>query len=103
MLRFQRNIIKRRVTYKRHFIGTQKSLIDNVKTMSNELKNKKDELIQMSTDAAIDNALSIIKTTEEKTSMLKIQNIDINVNIMLGPISITLSKCCNNSETKPDI
>jgi hypothetical protein len=93
MLRYKPYKLKRQVRVnKRRFIPTQESIFKNVKTVGNELKNKKDELIQISTGAAIDNLLDIMKTTEDKIKKNGMHGIEIGAYIMIGPVGINLSK-----------
>ncbi|QKF94171.1 hypothetical protein QKU48_gp0713 [Fadolivirus algeromassiliense] len=79
-----KTISKRNITT--NFINT------NFKVLADEFKNTKDTVINTSSDATLDNTLKILKMAEDKIRNEKLNNIEINVSMMLGPISISMSK-----------
>lgn len=81
---------------------TQKDTVDffntNLKNISNELNNKKDDVLNMSSEVAMDNMLKSIKMVEERVRREKLNDIQINVSVALGPISIGMSKTISTND-----
>lgn len=77
----------------------------NYQNFQNELSKKIDDITLISTDkinesynTTIDKLIESILTVEEKSRKAKLENIDINVSINIGPINIGISKKLGNTE-----
>lgn len=75
----------------------------NYQNFQNELYKKIDDITIISTDkinesynTTIDKLIESIIMVEEKSRHAKLENIDINVSISIGPINIGISKKINN-------
>jgi hypothetical protein len=64
----------------------------NLGTLTGDLKSKTDDLLNASLTATLDNALKMLTIVENKIKSEKLNNIDINVSLMLGPVNISISK-----------
>lgn len=80
-----------KLSYKRHYSYTS-YLNDNLKVLSNEIKNKTDDIAEVTFDSTLSNVLKIVRTTENKIRIEKIDNVEINVSATIGPISVSISK-----------
>ncbi len=67
-------------------------LNENLKVLSNDLKNKTDDILDSSVDTTLYNLLKMVKLTEQKIKMEKLNHVEISASIMLGPISISINK-----------
>jgi hypothetical protein len=77
----------------------------NYQNFQNELSKKIDDTIAISSDkinesynTTIDKLIESILIVEEKSRKAKLENIDINVSINIGPINIGISKKLGNIE-----
>lgn len=82
-------IIKRYAT-DYNFFGN--NLSDNLKNIGDDLKNKKDIVLNVSSDVTLDNTLKIFKMVEEKIRKDNLDHVEINVTMALGPVSVSMSK-----------
>ena len=64
----------------------------NLKNIGDELNNKKDTILSTSSEVAMDNILKSLKMVEDRVRHEKLNDIQVNVSIALGPITIGLSK-----------
>jgi len=90
-------IIKNYHRYPRYVMNYQK--------FQDELYKKIDDTIVISSDkvnssfsTAIDKLIDSMIIVEERSKQAKLNNIDINVSINLGPINIGISKKLSNNE-----
>ena len=92
-IKYQRpnyKIIKRHVTNDYNFFGG--NLSDNLKNIGDDLKNKKDIVLNVSSDVTLDNTLKIFKMVEDKIRKDNLDHVEINVTMALGPVSVSMSK-----------
>lgn len=80
-----------KLSYKRNYSYTS-YLNDNLKILGNEIKNKTDDIAEVTFDSTLSNVLKIVRTTENKIRIEKIDNVEINVSATIGPISLSISK-----------
>jgi len=90
-------VIKNYSKYQRYVMNYQK--------FQDELYKKIDDTIVISSDkvnssfsTAIDKLIDSMMIVEERSKQAKLNNIDINVSINLGPINIGISKKLSNNE-----
>ena len=65
---------------------------------SHDIKNIGDDLKNKTTDMALENAIKVLQVTENKIKQMKMDTLEINVSLSLGPVGITLSKKINADE-----
>ena len=63
-----------------------------------DIKNMGDDLKNKTSDMALENAIKVLQVTEDKVRQMKMDRIEINVSLSLGPASITISKKINDNE-----
>ena len=85
--------------------GKYQRYVMNYQKFQDELYKKIDETIVISSDKAnssfnstIDKLIDSMLIVEERSKQAKLNNIDINVSINLGPINIGISKKLSNDE-----
>ena len=81
------------------------SYVMNYQNFQNRLNKKIDDITLISTDkinesynTTIDKLIESILIVEQKSRNAKLENIDINVSINIGPINIGISKKVGNTE-----
>ncbi len=67
-------------------------LNENLKVLGDNLKNTTDNIMDASVDTTLCNLLKMVKLTEQKIKMEKLNHVEISASIMLGPISISINK-----------
>lgn len=63
-----------------------------LKNISEELNNKKDDILNTSSEVAMENIIKSLKMVEDRVRKEKLNDIEVSVSIALGPINIGLSK-----------
>lgn len=71
-----------------------KGFCDNLKIepLCDDLKIKTGNLLDASLDTTLINMLKVVKITEQKIIMEKLDNVEISASIMLGPVSMSITK-----------
>jgi hypothetical protein len=101
ILKSKKNTIKFSRTYAYYEFKTEnlKSFTDdikikteNLKSFGDDLKSKTDNIMDASFDTTLSNMLKAVKMTEQKIKMEKLDNVEISASIMLGPVSMSISK-----------
>ncbi len=67
-------------------------LNENLKVLGDNLKNTTENIMDTSVDTTLCNLLKMVKLTEQKIKMEKLNHVEISASIMLGPVSISINK-----------
>jgi hypothetical protein len=62
------------------------------RTYFNDIKAMSDTVVDVSMDTALDNAIKVIKLTEQKIRLEKLNYTEISVGINIGVISLNISR-----------
>lgn len=69
-----------------------KNYYDSITTLTNEIQTKTHDIMEMSFDASLNRMIEMVKITEQKIKTEKLNDVDINVSMNVGPISVTINK-----------
>jgi len=103
MIEININIKMNALKINKSYLGRR--YVMNYQSFQNELSKKIDDITLISSDkinesynTTIDKLIESILIVEEKSKKAKLENVDINVSISVGPITIGISKKIGNNE-----